>query len=204
MKRYRPIFFYTVAALLCAAGVLTAVVGETWAGRLPPAPETAAGASAAPEATPAEVGKNLSEGMGGNGGASFVLPADIGIFWVTVYARCGHERVREEPPDPQMVGKTLGQFAACYPAYAMTVEGGHIRMSRTIDQYCPNHYYIQSDENGKIYVYRNLDGLDKLTIVKKLDFGVEKVPEDYWPLLAEGMAFGSIEEIEGLIEDAET
>ena len=41
-------------------------------------------------------------------------------------------------------------------------------------------------------------------MVTKLSLPAESIPPDYRPLLEEGMAFGSIEEIEGLIEDAES
>jgi hypothetical protein len=72
------------------------------------------------------------------------------------------------------------------------------------DQYCPDHYIIKADDNGSIFVYRNMEGMDKLSAVMKMNFTTDDVPKDYRPLLKDGMVFDSVEEIEGLIEDAET
>jgi hypothetical protein len=204
MRMHSRFAFYTAVAVLCAAGILSAVVSDVWAGKsmLPGVPGSTAEARATQTPLPASAGYN-----GTSGGATIpdgVISADTSIFWVTRYLKCGHEIVREKSPDAQMVGRTYLQFAACYPAYRMEVVNGVIRMLMEYDQYCPDHYVIKADDNGVIYVYRNMDGKEKLTVVMRMSFTVDAVPPDYRPLLKDGMAFASVEEIEGLIEDAET
>lgn len=201
MKRTSTVTMYAAAIVLSAAGILMAVVGDTWSGNSPKHGSTA-GISASQ--SPAPAGVNLDERLGSTLSPSSIVASGTSIFWLTNYTACGHERVREEEPDQIMIGKTFEQFAQGYPGFTMVIEGTHIRMERIINQYCPDHYIIKSDTGGSIYVYRNMDGQDKLTMVTKLNFPAGAIPDDYKPLLQEGMAFGSIEEIEGLIEDAES
>jgi hypothetical protein len=194
---------YIAAIVLCVAGAIMAIAGDTWSGRqiVPRLGSTVGGG---PSPSPAPAGMSLDERLNGSLSPSAAVTDELSIFWATVYTKCGHMKVREAPPDLSMVGKTLEQFAGYYPEYKMTLESGNVRMERAIGQYCPDHYIIKSDGTGSIYVYRNMEGLDKLTMVTKLTFSADKIPPDYRPLLEEGMAFGSIEEIEGLIEDAES
>lgn len=201
MRKTSTITMYVAAVILCVAGVAMAIVGDTWSGK-PILPNLTAPAPGSAQ-SPAPVGLDLSERLG-SVSITTRLKADTGIFWVITYTKCGHMKVRESVPDPALVGKTLKEFAGYYPEYTMKIESGSIRMERTYDQYCPDHYIIRSDGDGFIYVYRNMGGEDKLTMVTKLSFAADAIPPDYRPLLEEGMAFGSIEEIEGLIEDAET
>jgi hypothetical protein len=199
MRRGSRVTLYIAAVAMCVMGVLLTVVSDVWSGRAPflstPTPSTDADSSRQLSLAQAQT----DERLGGS-----IIQADTGIFWVTRYTLCGHEKVRESAPDPAMVGKTYAEFAANYPNYTMDTSNGVVRMIRSYRQYCPEHYVIKSDDDGSIYVYRNVEGYDKLTVVMKMAFTVDAVPADYRPLLREGMAFGSVEEIEGLIEDAET
>lgn len=197
MRKSSRITMYTTAIILCAAGVLCAAVSGVWSGKSPFAPGLGNGGAAQ---TPAPALANLN----GAAAPSGVITANTDIFWVTRYLKCGHEIVRELPPDGSMVGKTYTQFAQCYPLYTLDVENGTVRMVIEYNQYCPDHYIIQSDDNGNIYVYRNTGGEDKLSVVMKMNFTVDDVPQDYRPLLKQGMVFDSVEGIEGLIESAET
>lgn len=200
MRRGSTITLYAAAIVLCAAGVVMSLVGDVLDGRMPKNPVLGSATDVAPQtAQPANA--NANQGIAT---ASSVLTANTNVYWVTRYTKCGHEKVRIEPPEAGFVGMTISEFARYYPDCTLEIVGGQIKMVRTIDQYCPDHYFIKSDDSGNIYVYRNMGGLDKLTMVMKLNFTTDSVPQDYRPLLHEGMVFGSIEEIEGLIEDAET
>jgi hypothetical protein len=202
MRKGSTISMYAAAILLCAAGVAMAFVGDVLDGRMPKNPLL--GSTIDPSLqSPRPAGANMDERLN-NVTVSSIVTTDMRVFWITRYSRCGHEKVREEPPEARFTGMTVSDFSKYYPDCTLELEGGQIRMVRTIDQYCPDHYYIKSDDSGNIYVYRNMEGLDKLTMVMKLNFTTASVPQDYRPLLKEGMAFGSIEEIEGLIEDAES
>lgn len=200
MRRTSTVTMYTAAVILTAAGILMAIVGDTWSGKSPLSPKLGINATQSP--APADV--NLAERLGNVYTPASTVSPSISVFWVTKYTSCDHEIVREEEPEQIMIGKTLEQFARSYPDYEMSIAGGQIRMERSINQYCPDHYIIKSDSTGSIYVYRNMTGQDYLTMVTKVNFPADAVPDDYKPLLEEGMAFGSIEEIEGLIEDAES
>jgi hypothetical protein len=195
---------YITAAVLCAAGVLCAVVSDVWAGNPPFAPGSGQAANEDTAQTPAPAAAGLDERLGATAVPDGVISAGTNIFWITRYTKCGHEKVRELPPEASMIGKTYAQFAQCYPKYRLETPNGTLCMVIEYDQYCPEHYIIKADDNGYIYVYRNMDGEDKLSAVMRMDFTTEAVPQDYRPLLKEGMAFGSVEEIEGLIEDAQT
>ncbi len=199
MRKTSTFTMYAAAALLCVAGAVMAIAGDAWSARSRPRPSV----TQEPAGSQAPAGVNLGESLQ-SVQPSTLVAADMSVFWVTTYSTCGHMKVLEEAPDSRLTGKTLTEFAGYYPDYKMSLVSGNIRMDRTIHQYCPDHYIIKSDGSGSIYVYRNMGGLDKLTMVTKLSFPVESIPPDYRPLLEEGMAFGSIEEIEGLIEDAES
>lgn len=199
MRKTSTFTMYAAAVLLCMAGAVMAIAGDAWSARSGPRP----GGTTEPAGSQAPAGVNLGESLQSLQPSTLVA-ADMSTFWVTTYSACGHMKVLEEEPDSRLVGKTLEEFAGYYPDYKMSLVNGNIRMDRTIHQYCPDHYIIKSDGSGSIYVYRNMGGLDKLTMVTKLSFPIESIPPDYRPLLEEGMAFGSIEEIEGLIEDAES
>lgn len=200
MRKTSTFTMYAAAVLLCVIGAVMAIAGDTWSGR-PIAPRL--GSTVEPARSPAPAGVNLGESLH-NLEPTTLVSESMSIFWVTNYTTCGHMKVREEAPDSRLIGKSLQEFAGYYPEYKMTLLNGNIRMERSITQYCPDHYIIKSDSLGNIYVYRNMGGLDKLTMVTKLAFPADSIPPDYRPLLEEGMAFGSIEEIEGLIEDAES
>jgi hypothetical protein len=133
-----------------------------------------------------------------------VITPDTSIFWVSRYSTCSHEKASEQSPESAEIGLTYQQFADKHPGYSLVVSSGVLRMERTVDQYCPDHYVIKSADDGTIFVYRNLDGNDRLTVVSKLGFTVAAVPDDYKQYITQGIAFGSIEEIEGFIESAET
>ncbi len=199
MRKTSTFTMYTAAVLLCILGTVMAIAGDSWSARnsLPRL------GSAEPAGSQAPAGVNLGESLQ-SPQPDLIVTDGMSVFWITTYSTCGHTMVREEAPDSRLVGKKLEEFAGYYPDYKLSLVDGNIRMDRTIYQYCPDHYIIKSDSTGSIFVYRNLGGLDKLTMVTKLSFPVESIPPDYRPLLEEGMAFGSIEEIEGLIEDAET
>jgi hypothetical protein len=203
MRKGSRFALYAMATLLCMAGVAMSVIADVLDGRVPKDPRLGATIGIDATGTPQPAGLSLDQTLNNVSGSS-KLTAGTRIFWVTRYTTCGHEKVREEPPEQSFVGKTVSEFASYYPDCKLEIEDGLIRMVRTVDQYCPDHYYIKSDASGNIYVYRNMEGLDKLTMVMKLNFTTEAVPQDYRPLLEEGMAFGSVEEIEGLIEDAES
>jgi hypothetical protein len=203
MRKHSTAATYIVASILCIAGILLAVAGEVRDGYTPFGPKLGSSANADPSQSPVQAGVNMGEQLS-DVTKTGKIAADTSIFWVMRYTKCGHDKVRELAPDPGMIGKTLEEFAKAYPEYTLEMMGTSVRMVRVIDQYCPDHYIIKSDDDGGIYVYRNMEGLTKLTMVTKMNFTVDSVPQDYRPLLKEGMAFGSIEEIEGLIEDAET
>ncbi len=198
MRRGSRITLYTAAILLCAAGFAMSAIGEVLEGRPRGGqPSASAGSTSRPDSI--DVGGELPPVS-----ESSVLTEDSSIYWITRYTLCEHDKVRQEEPELEFIGKTVAEFAARYPDCKLETEDGIIRMVRTVNQYCPDHYYIKCDDSGNIYVYRNMEGLDKLTMVMKLAFSIEAVPADFQPLLREGMAFGSVEEIEGLIEDADS
>lgn len=203
MRRGSRITLYTAAILLCAAGVGMSIISDVLDGRVPNNPRLAGTAGADATQQPLQAGVSLDQPLI-NVSESSLLTDATQIFWVTRYTKCEHEKVRINLPEPGFTGKRISEFAAYYPECKLEVEDGQVRMVRTVEQYCPDHYFIKSDDSGNIYVYRNMEGLDKLTMVMKLSFTMEAVPQDYRPLLQEGMAFGSVEEIEGLIEDAES
>lgn len=202
MRRGSRISLYAAAILLCAAGVAMSAIGEVLEGR-PQGGQPAASAGVTPGNTSRpdsiDVGSNLPPVS-----ETTILTEDSSIYWVTRYTTCEHDKVRQEEPEPEFIGKTVAELAARYPDFKLETGDGIICMVRTVNQYCPDHYFIKCDDSGNIYVYRNTEGLDKLTMVMKLDFSIEAVPVDFQPLLREGMAFGSVEEIEGLIEDADS
>jgi hypothetical protein len=189
---------YATAIVLCVAGMLCMVVGDAWSGKTPLSQGKGLVANASTTNAPGQ-GKTSSANA-----PAGIITADTDIFWVSRYLKCGHEKVREEAPDETMIGKTYAQFAQNYPNYKLDVENGVVRMVVEYDQYCPDHYIIKADDNGSIFVYRNMEGMDKLSAVMKMNFTTDDVPKDYRPLLKDGMVFDSVEEIEGLIEDAET
>ena len=210
MKRGAQLSLIVAGAMLCAAGILTYVVHEVWGGKIPPFPKLGAvqqlGAIEYPSSTAplrpalANLGDTLQSAAPSDG----IIREDMSIFWVTHYSTCGHEKVRELPPAPETIGWTYERYAQYYSGYTLSKLGSNLRMERTINQYCPDHYIIKSDDSGAIYVYRNVDGQDTLSQLARMSFTIDQVPQDYRQLLKDGMAFGSIEEIEGLIEDAET
>lgn len=204
MRMHSRFAMYAAVAILCAAGMLCAVVSDVWAGksRLPGAPGPTAEARATQTPLPANAKYNDPFGILST--PNGVIAADTSIYWVTRYKKCGHELVRERPPEARLSGKTYDEIAACYPSHKMEVVNGVVRMVTEYDQFCPDHYVIMADDNGAIYVYRNMEGRDKLTVVMRMSFSMDAVPPDYRPLLKDGMDFASVEEIEGLIEDAET
>lgn len=194
MQRRTALSLYAAAAILCTAGILAAVVNEIWKGQ-----------SILPQPTPTETGLPQQVGSITNPGASEgVLTKDSSVIWATTYKACGHTKVTQESVEPADVGLTYQQFADKHPGWSLIVADNVLRMERTVDTWCPDHYYIQSASDGTIFVYRNLDGGDKLTVVSKLGFGVDAVPADYQQTIKDGIAFASIEEIEGFIESAET
>ncbi len=196
MKRRTALSLYAAAAILCVAGILTVVVNEVWKGR-PLLPEPTPTETAIPQ--PVGVITN-PQGDPSQG----VVTGDTSIFWITKFQACGHDRVSEQHPEPAEIGLSYQQFADRHPGYSLIVSSGVLRLERTVQTYCPDHYVIKSSADGTIFVYRNLDGNDKLTVVSKLGFGVDAVPQDYQQYIKDGIAFGSIEEIEGFIESAET
>ena len=204
MKKSTVVSLYVAGAMLCAAGILTAVIHEVWGGKIPLFPKLGVTAPIGASANPQPVGANLGEQLPDVTAGSSIIREDMSIFWVSNYKKCDHQKVREMPPAPETIGWTYQKFAQYYTGYTMTPMGSNLRMERTIDQYCPDHYIIKSEADGYIYVYRNVDGQQDLTMLTKMSFTIDMVPEDYREMLKEGMAFGSIEEIEGLIEDAES
>ncbi len=215
MRKGKQVSLIVAGALLCAAGVLTAVIHEVWGGSIPlfpklgVEPQLGALATAQPiptgaDATDQPAGANLGQTLPASTSATGVIREDMSVFWVTRYTSCGHEVVRERAPDPETIGWSYDRFAQYYPGYTMTPLGTNLRMEHAVDQYCPTHYIIRSDEDGAIYVYRNVEGEVTLTQLARMNFTVDMVPQDYRDLLKEGMVFDSLEEIEGLIEDAET
>ena len=198
MKKGTALAIYAAAAILCVAGILTAVVNDIWKGRQPyDNPQASPGATLIPR----QIGMQLSPSSGSTEG---VITAASSIFWVTEYKKCAHQKVSEKSPEQDTIGLTYQQFANRYPGYALVVSSAVLRMEHAVDQYCPDHYVIKSQDDGAIFVYRNLDGEDKLTVVSKLGLTMASVPDDYKQYIVDGIAFGSVEEIEGFIENAET
>lgn len=194
MQRRTALSLYAAAAILCTAGLLATVVNTIWKGQ-----------SLMPQPTPTETGMPQQVGSITNPGADQgALNKDSSVFWATTYKACGHTTVSQQGVDPTEVGLSYQQFADKHPGWSLIVANNVLRMERTVDTWCPDHYYIQSASDGAIFVYRNLDGGDKLTVVSKLGFGVDAVPKDYQQYVKDGIAFASIEEIEGFIESAET
>lgn len=196
-RRSSRITMYAAAIVLCVAGILCMTVSDAWAGKAPLSQGSPGYGGSAAKGTPRPNAAAVNAPSG-------VITVETPIFWVTRYMKCNHEKVRQDTPDATMIGKTYAQFAANYPNFKLDAQNGVVRMVVEFDQYCPDHYIIKADDGGNIFVYRNMEGAGSLSAVMKMNFTADAVPKDYQPLLKDGMVFGSVEEIEGLIEDAET
>lgn len=200
MKGHHCSFMYVTASVLCFIGIILSIVGNTWNDQGSVFAQPGGKTTATPPVTLSTI-TNLGISSTND---NDIITKNTNVFWITDYSKGGKEVVVEDKADDSVIGDNYTQFAEIYPDYTLQDSDGRLCMVQTYDQYSPDYYIIQSDDNGDICVYRNLEGKDKLSEVMKLSLTINDVPKDYIPLIKEGMAFNSIEGIEGLIESAET
>ncbi|MDD4796535.1 MAG: hypothetical protein PHO66_02040 [Eubacteriales bacterium] len=152
----------------------------------------AAGCAAAPEPEPTPTPQPAPT-------ASVGIAADTVVVWQKCYAVCDHTHQVEKPVEPEMVGKTLVEYAAYHTGYSVTQKGNQILLSRTIYQYCPDHYIIK-DDGGVLALFRNENGEEELTRICRLRYQASDLPEDIRSMVYEGIPYGDIAELENMLK----
>lgn len=127
------------------------------------------------------------------------IAADTTVVWEKYYTKCGHTKSEVKSIEPEMVGKTLVEYAAYHTGYSVTKRGNQIVLTRTIYQYCPDHYVIK-DDGGVLALFRNEGGEEELTRICRLRYKASDLPEDLRSMVYEGIPYGDIAELENMLK----
>ena len=120
------------------------------------------------------------------------------------FSLCGHALSQQMTGGP-LEGKTKQDILGMYPdAKIEEFSKERVVINRELDSYCPKHYVLYIDDNGKL-CYSQTDSTDYTKqLVTTLTFDVSSLPDEVKNDLDEGLVFDSLEEINAYLEDVES
>ncbi|MDP2892580.1 MAG: hypothetical protein Q8O09_05540 [Bacillota bacterium] len=120
------------------------------------------------------------------------------------YLLCGHTKYVKQKAGSEIAGLTEEEFRLRYPGFQMLqFSPTAIQGTVIINAYCPDHYILKAID-GMVDIYRIKPGTGEFALYKRLGMHIEEFKESCKQGVARGMAFDSIEDLEGFLEDQES
>lgn len=145
-----------------------------------------------------EYDNEQSNSVSGNLGT--VVASDARTECLLRFSACGHY-VELDPPET--AGMTRKEISENYSEYNIEIfDVDLVRLSKSVDAYCPEHYMIKAGDNCIIITRADSkNGLQKE--VMRLMINLEGFDSDTLSEIKKGRAFDSLEEINTFLEGGE-
>jgi len=132
-----------------------------------------------------------------------ILPDTVVVTNYT-FTLCGHTLTQQVTGGP-LVGKTKDDLLRDDPdAKIGEFSAQRVVIDRDLERYCPRHYLLYIDDNGKL-CYSQTDATDYTKEnVTTLNYDVSSLPDEVKNDLDEGLVFESLDEINAYMEDVES
>lgn len=187
-KKYVPGLAVTVASL-GAGFALGSAVENT---RLP---------QATPSPVPVQTSQIQSIDVDAVGEAAILPQTDV--KWVYTFEKCEHEHIKHG--NEQVVGYTESDIACSFlGASVEKLTRDEAIISVRMDGYCPQHYLLRQTADNALCVLKTNEESFDCEQIMRLSTDVSQLDDAALEALSDGIVFGSLEEINSYLEDAES
>lgn len=150
---------------------------------------------------PAETPEPVTRPAAQGGGPSILPGTEVRVEYV--FAGCGHTVAVEGAES--LHGLDAAGVTVLWPdAEVLELTGERARIRRERPGHCPDHYVLALTEEGRLTVTHTDENNPAEVTVSTLEYDPTGLPADVLAELREGIAFGSLAEINGYLEDVES